>query len=86
VGSCTFQIVFEVMDILLAYSCLLGRPWIHFVGIVPSTLHQKLKFVVNDKLVTVSGEQDLLVSGPLPTPYIQATKDALETPFRPWRL
>ena len=29
VGPCTFQIVFQVIDILPAYNCLLGRPWIH---------------------------------------------------------
>jgi len=70
------------MNILPAYSCLLGRLWIHSAGVVPSTLHQKLKFIVNEKLVIVSGEEDLLVSGPLPTPYIEATEEALETSFQ----
>src|SRR4051812_28257377 len=41
---------------------LLGRPWIHEAGAVTSTLHQKLKFVTNGKLVTISGEQALMVS------------------------
>jgi len=36
VGPCTFQVVFQVMDISPAYSCLLGRPWIHTAGVVPS--------------------------------------------------
>ncbi|MCI57109.1 receptor-like kinase, partial [Trifolium medium] len=40
----------------------LGRPWIHEAGAVPSTLHQNLKFVKNGKVVTVKGEQALLVS------------------------
>jgi len=65
IGPCTFSMVFQVIDILPAYNCLLGRPWIHTVGVVPSTLHQKLKFVVDDKLIIVSGEKDILVSGPL---------------------
>jgi len=81
VGPCNFQVVFQVMDILPAYSCLLGRPWIHSTGVVPSTLHQKLKFIVNDKLIIVSGEEDLLVSGPLPTPYTETAEEALETSF-----
>jgi len=51
VGACNFQAVFQVMDILPGYSCLLGRPWIHTAGVVPSTLHQKLKFIINDKLL-----------------------------------
>ncbi|GAU10143.1 hypothetical protein TSUD_418590, partial [Trifolium subterraneum] len=62
IGPHSFQITFQVMDIQAAYSCLLGRPWIHEAGAVTSTLHQKLKFVKNGKLVTVSGEQALLVS------------------------
>ncbi|GAU51646.1 hypothetical protein TSUD_414680 [Trifolium subterraneum] len=62
IGPHSFQITFQVMDIQAAYSCLLGRPWIHEAGAVTSTLHQKLKFVKNGKLVTISGEQALLVS------------------------
>jgi len=45
-------------------------------------LHQKLKFIVNDKLIIVLGEEDLLVSGPLPTPYIETAEEALETSFQ----
>ncbi|KAI5437590.1 hypothetical protein KIW84_023633 [Lathyrus oleraceus] len=45
IGPETFDIIFYVMDIQPAYSCLLGRPWIHAVGAVSSTLHQKLKYV-----------------------------------------
>ncbi|XP_052732430.1 uncharacterized protein LOC128196229 [Vigna angularis] len=82
VGPCVFQITFQVMDILPAYSCLLGRPWIHSAGVVPSTLHQKLKYVMGDKLVIVSGEEDLLVSGPSSTRYIEAAEEALETAFQ----
>ncbi|XP_073223454.1 uncharacterized protein [Cicer arietinum] len=43
IGPVTFEITFHVMDIVPAYSCLLERPWIHSAGVVPSTLHQKLK-------------------------------------------
>jgi len=62
IGPHIFQITFQVMDIQASYSCLLGRPWIHEAGAVKSTLHQKLKFVKNGKLVTVNGEGALLVS------------------------
>ena len=64
VGPCVFQITFQVMDTLPAYNCLLGRPWIHTTGVVPSTLHQKLKYGMGDKMVTISGEEEFLVSGP----------------------
>ncbi|XP_050909228.1 uncharacterized protein LOC127123004 [Lathyrus oleraceus] len=62
IGSCLFQIMFQVMDISLTYSCLLGCTWIHEAGAVTSTLHQKLKFMKNGMLVIVSGEQATLVS------------------------
>ncbi|GAU40248.1 hypothetical protein TSUD_219590 [Trifolium subterraneum] len=62
VGLYEFQITFQVMDIRASYSCLLGRPWIHEAGAVTSTLHQKLKFVREGKLVIVNGEEALLVS------------------------
>ena len=67
------------MDIDLAYSCLLGQLWIHSVGVVPSTLHQKLKFVVEGRLVIVSGEEDILVSYPSSMPYVESTEEFLET-------
>jgi len=62
IGPETFLITFQVMDIDASYSCLLGRPWIHEAGAVTSTLHQKLKFVRNGKLVTVHGEEAYLIS------------------------
>lgn len=32
---------------------LLGRPWIHQGGVVPSTFHQKVKFIINYEVFTV---------------------------------
>ena len=57
IGPHTFQITFQVMDIHVVYIFLLVRPWIHDAGEVTSTLHQRLKFVRNGKLVTICGEQ-----------------------------
>jgi len=82
IGPHTCQVTFQVMDINPAYSCLLGRPWIHLVGVVPSTLHQKLKFVVEGHLVIVSGEEDVLVSCPSSMPYVEAAEESLETTFQ----
>ena len=64
IGPHTCQINFQVMDINPAYSCLLCRPWIHSVRVVPLMLHQKLKFVVEGQLVKVLEEEDILVSCP----------------------
>ena len=57
VGSQTFASTFYVMDIRPSYSCLLGHPWIHKAGVVTSTLHQKLKYPVRGKIVTVQGRK-----------------------------
>ncbi|PKI61767.1 hypothetical protein CRG98_017817 [Punica granatum] len=51
VGPCSFSITFQVLDIPNAFSLLLGRPWIHSAGAVPSSLHQRLKFIVEEKLI-----------------------------------
>ena len=45
-------------------------------------LHQKLKFVVEGQLVIVSGEEDILVSCPSSTPYVEAAEESLETSFQ----
>ena len=50
VGTQTFDSTFYVMDTLPSYSCLLGRPWIHNVGVVTSTLHQMLKYQFKGRL------------------------------------
>ncbi len=39
IGACTFNVIFQVMDIELADTMLLGRPWIHSANAIPSTLH-----------------------------------------------
>ncbi|XP_038996868.1 uncharacterized protein LOC120121584, partial [Hibiscus syriacus] len=58
IGPTTFEVDFVVMDIHPSYSCLLGRPWIHMAGAVPSSLHQKLRFIVDGTLVTIKAEED----------------------------
>ncbi|XP_031375657.1 uncharacterized protein LOC116190138 [Punica granatum] len=70
VGPCSFNVTFQVLDIPNAFSLLLGRPWIHFAGAVPSTLHQKLKFIVEERLITVKGEEDYAIYKETAVPYI----------------
>lgn len=42
IGPTDFNITFQVLDIPTTYNMLLGCPWIHAAGAVPSTLHQKI--------------------------------------------
>ncbi|XP_050909925.1 uncharacterized protein LOC127123778 [Lathyrus oleraceus] len=82
IGPHVFPINFQVMDINPAYSCLLGHPWIHVAGAVTSTLHQKMKFVVDNQLIIISGEEDFVVSHISSFRYNEADEDALETSFQ----
>ena len=52
------------------------------MGVVPSTLHQKLKFVVEGHLVIVSGEEDVLVSCSSSMLYVEAVEESLEMAFQ----
>jgi hypothetical protein len=52
-----FLITLQVMDIHPSYNILLGRPWIHAAGVVASSLHQCLKYIVNGMLITVEAEE-----------------------------
>ncbi|XP_027101482.2 uncharacterized protein [Coffea arabica] len=60
-GPAQFQIACQVMHFPSIYNFLLERPWIHKSGAVPSSVHQLLKFIVNDKLITIFAEEDCLV-------------------------
>ena len=82
IGPCTFNIEFQVMDISPSYNFLLGRPWIHIARAVPSTLHQKIKFITEGKLVCIATEGDMIVATSLATPYVEADKKVLKCSFR----
>ncbi|RDX98222.1 hypothetical protein CR513_18880, partial [Mucuna pruriens] len=70
------------MDIWPAYSYLLGRLWIHVAGAVPFSLHQKVKFITDQQLISVMGEKELMINTPLPTEYSEGDEEALETSFQ----
>ncbi|XP_070025419.1 uncharacterized protein [Nicotiana sylvestris] len=53
-----FEVTFQVLDMDTSYNFLLGRPWIHTSGDVPSTLHQMVKFKREDQNIVVHGEDE----------------------------
>lgn len=71
IGPVKFDITFQVLDFPSSFNMLLGRPWIHSAAAVPSSLHQKVKFAIGGKLITVKGEQDLQVCNAVDIPYVQ---------------
>ncbi|XP_070056936.1 uncharacterized protein [Nicotiana tomentosiformis] len=48
----------NVLDMDTSYIFLLGRPWIHTAGAVPSTLHQMVKFEHENQEIVVHGEDE----------------------------
>ena len=40
------MVTFIVVALFSPYIAILGRPWIHAMGVVPSTLHVKVKFCI----------------------------------------
>ena len=44
--------------------------------------YQSLKFVVDGQLIIVLGEEDILMSCPSSTPYVEAVEESLETSFQ----
>ena len=70
------------MDISLSYNCLLRRSWIHIAEAVPSTLHQKIKFVIEGQLVSIATEEDMIIATSSRAPYVETDEKAIECSFR----
>ena len=49
-------------------------------GVVPSTLHQRVKFVVEESLITIVAEEDMIATTTTTTPYLEVKEDAIECP------
>ena len=50
---------FIVVNSFSPYTTILGRPWIHAMGAIPSTLHMKVKFCTKRGVATVRGNQKI---------------------------
>ncbi|XP_070005408.1 uncharacterized protein [Nicotiana sylvestris] len=57
VAGTTQNAKFHVIDGDMRYNALLGRPLIHCMRAVPSTLHQMMKFPTKDWIKTIYREQ-----------------------------
>ena len=47
-------VVFQVLRIHVSFNLLLGRQWIHSAGVIPSSLHLKVKFIHDGRVITIS--------------------------------
>ena len=52
-------VAFIVVALFSPYIAILGRPWIHAMGAIPSTLHVKIKFHTEYGIAMVRGSQQV---------------------------
>lgn len=50
---------FIMVNAFSPYTVILGWPWIHAMGAIPSTLHLKIKFPIEDGIVVVRADQQV---------------------------
>jgi hypothetical protein len=55
-GSLKAPTKFYVIDAETSYRVLLGRPWLHSNQVIPSILHQCLKYIENGKQRRIDGD------------------------------
>ena len=59
VGSETVEVDFIVVDAYSPYTTIVVRPWLHTLGAVSSTLHQKIKYPSEGKIEEILGDQTM---------------------------
>ena len=59
-GSETVEVDFIVVDAYSPYTAIVARPWLHILGAVSSTLHQKIKYPSEGQIEEILGDQDMV--------------------------
>ena len=58
-SSETVEVDFIVVDAYSPYTAIIARPWFHTLGVVSSTLHQKIKYPSGGKIEEILGDQTM---------------------------
>ena len=59
IGSDVVEVDFIVVDAFSPYTAIMGRPWLHSLGAVSSTLHQKVKYPSGGQVLEIVGSQSM---------------------------
>ena len=62
IGPVRYSVFFQVLRIQSSFNLLLGCPWIHEAGAIPSSLHQKVKFIHKGHIITIQFDKDVVTS------------------------
>ena len=58
-GSDVVEVDFIMVDAYLPYTAIVARPWLHALGAVSSTLHQKVKYPLEGQVMEIVGDQTM---------------------------
>ena len=58
-GSDVVEVDFIVVDAFSPYTAIMGRPWLHSLGAVSSTLYQKVKYPSGGQVLEIVGSQSM---------------------------
>ena len=58
-GSDVVEVDFIVVNAFSPYTAIMGRPWLHSLGAVSSTLHQKVKYPFRGQVLEIVGSQSM---------------------------
>ena len=58
-GTDLVEVDFIVVDAFSSYTAIMGRPWLHSLGAVSSTLHQKVKYLSGGQVLEIVGSQSV---------------------------
>ena len=58
-GSKTVEVDFIVVDAYSPYTTIVAKPWLHTLGAVSSTLHQKIKYPFEGQIEVILGDQTM---------------------------
>ena len=59
VGTDVVEVDFIMVDAFSPYTAIMGRPWLHTLGAVSSTFHQKVKYPSGDQVLEILGNQSV---------------------------
>ena len=59
VGTDVVEVDFIVVDAFSPCTAIMGRPWLHTLGVVSSTFHQKVKYPSGDQVLKIVGCQSV---------------------------
>ena len=58
-GGKEMVVTFTIVTSFFPYTAILGRPWLHSIEAIPSTLHVKIKFPTEQGIAVIRGDQQV---------------------------